>query len=206
MQASNVDTLGPVCAALMNPNTRASDAKPIAQALQSPLARTVAESFITEAEALKMTQKQALTVARMCDFIVTGIVSSTTDRAGVTKAKSYFRNAALLGSALVLMPEETRVSFADLQHTAGMQGDQFTRPIPGVSRARMLKVWGGRSAAGTVLTQLSQMRGMWDVLGVTEADGHGFKVVNKSRPLLIAYAEKLQSLTDGQLQLIADSE
>lgn len=203
----NAQTLGPVCTALMNPETRATDAKPIAQALLSPLARTVAESFITEAEALRMTQKQALTAARMCDFIVTGVVSTQKDaRTGAVKARSYFRNAALLGSALVLIPEGVRVPFADIQHAAGLQGDQFTRPVPNVSRARMLKVWGHRAAPGTVLTQLSQMRGMWDTLGVTEADKHGFTVVNKSRPLLIAYAEKLQALTDGQLELIADSE
>lgn len=193
MTASQTLTLNDTARALLNPEVTRTDAKPISRALYNQAAIDTLGAFVTPEEAAKLTQKQRLTVARIVEFIVSGSTSG------------YMRESAILGAMLALMPEETRVAFADAQHTMGMQGDQFTRPVPGVSRQRMVRFFGRKSAAGTILTRLSQMRGMWDVLGVThKGDAHGFEVKKggKGRALLVAYALALEQMTDGQLALL----
>lgn len=178
---------------LLNPEVTRSDSKGIAKALYSQACIDTLGAFVTPEQAGKLTQKQRLTVARVVEFIVSGSTSG------------YMRESAILGAMLALMPEDTRIAFADAQVTMGLQGDQFTRPVPGVSRQRMMRFFGSKPAAGTVLTRLSQMRGMWDVMGVTEkGDAHGFSVKKggKGNALLTAYAVALEQMTDGALALL----
>jgi hypothetical protein len=124
--------------------------------------------------------------------------------------QGYSRAHAILASIIALAPVGARISFKDAHVTMGAQGDQFTQPIPGVSRARMMRYFQSAGALGTISTRTSSTvgkSGLFTVLGCVEkSDAHGFTIVSKASPLLIAYAMELERLTDSRVKLLNGEE
>lgn len=156
---------------------------------------------LVSAEAVRpMGQKARLHALHIASLIV----SQGLENKGFSKAH------AIIASIIALAPVGSRVSFKDAHWTMGASGDQFSHPIPGVSRQRLMRFIGRAGALGTISTRTSSTvgkNGLFTALGMVEkSDAHGFTVVSKASPLLVAYAMELERMTDGRIELLDKSE
>lgn len=189
--------------ALSNPEKLGSDvtrvSKVIARGGQSLI--DFLGAFVTPEQVARMGQKARMHTVFMGNLITSG----STDLAGYSKAHAF------IGAAIALAPENTRVAFCDAHYLCGVSAAGYAAaPIPGVSRARLQRFIGRAGAAGTITTRTSStvgVNGVFDCLGVTtKGDKHGFTVINRGVPFLVAYAAALEQMTDGALSLIAKDE
>lgn len=196
--------LNATVSALTNPEKLGSDAgrvsKVIARGGQSLI--DFLGHFVTPEQVARMGQKARMHTVFMGNFITSG----STDTTGFSKAHAF------IGACIALAPEQTRVAFVDAHYLCGVSAAGYAAaPIPGVSRARLQRFIGRAGAAGTITTRTSStvgVNGLFDCLGVTtKGDKHGFNVVNRGIPFLVAYAAALEAMTDGNLSLLSkDSE
>jgi len=157
-------------------------------------------ALVTPDQARAMSQKARLHTVHMGGMIVSQGLET----------QGYSRAHAIIASIIALAPEGVRVAFRDAHVTMGAQGDQFTQPIPGVSRARMMRFFQSAGAMGTISTRTSSTvgkSGLFTALGcVTKSDAHGFTIVSKASPLLIAYALELERMTDSRVKLLSGED
>lgn len=157
-------------------------------------------ALVTPDQARAMNQKGRLHTVHIGGLIVSQGMET----------QGYSRAHAIIASIIALAPEGARVSFRDAHVTMGAQGDQFTQPIPGVSRARMMRYFQSAGAMGTISTRTSSTvgkSGLFAALGcVTKSDAHGFTIVSKAAPLLVAYALELERMTDSRVKLLSGDE
>lgn len=196
-------TLNPVVEFLTNPENCGTDASRIIKSVQAGGQRSVdlLGAFLTVDQCKRIPQKARLHVVRIANFVTSG----STDIRGFNRA--YAHACAMLA----LAPVGVRVSYTDAHYHLGVSSKgQDATPIPGVSRARMQRFIGRAGAAGTITTRVSSAlgkNGLFGALGCSEkGDAHGFTVVSKAHPLLIAYATALDAMTDGALQLTEGDE
>lgn len=114
---------------------------------------------------------------------------------------------ALCVSTIVLS-KDTVISFQNMRFTMGGLGDNDTVSIKGVSRARLHRFLGIITNHGTKVSQCSRTvgaNGLLGALGITrKIDAHSFEIVNKNHPYLLAYAARLETMTDGAFKLLED--
>lgn len=139
-------------------------------------------------------QKAIMRLAQASNFIATGDVSA------------FDKGTALIVAALATTPK-TDIAFSDMHFIMGAKGDDNTMMLPGVSRAKLARVLTLIDSVGTVTSQCSRTvgtGGFLTALGVVKSAGKtAFQVVNRTHPFVIAYAKRLNDMTDGALQLIA---
>jgi hypothetical protein len=145
--------------------------------------------FVNPEHVRGFNQKRVLTVVKLANFVTSGATAG------------YMRESAILAAIIALLPVGSRVDFESTRFAMGGKGSEHVTPLPGVSRARMVRFF-GLGNMGTISTRLSQIAVMWENLGVLSRDAHGFTVVNRSVPLLVAYAHALEKMTDSQLALL----
>lgn len=191
--------LNATVSALVNPEALGTDAarvsKTVARMGQSGV--DFLGAFIKPEQVARMGQKARMHACFLASFITSG----ATDTTGFSKAHAF------IGAALALAPEGSRVAFCDAHYLCGASSKGYAAaPIPGVSRARLQRFIGHAGAAGTITTRVSStvgVNGLWGCLGATEkGDKHGFNVVTRNIPFLIAYAQALEQMTDGALSLL----
>ncbi len=194
--------LNATVSALMNPEHLGTDAprvaKTIARMGQSGV--DFLGAMITPSQVERMGQKARMHACFLASFITSG----GTDLMGFSRAHAF------VGACIALLPEGVRVSYADAHYLLGVsnKGAQ-ANPIPGVSRARLMRFLGGSAGAtGTITTRVSSTvgkNGLWGALGVTvKGDKHGFTVESRAPGFLVAYALALEQMTDGALRLLND--
>lgn len=152
-------------------------------------------AFCSAEQIASLPQKGIMHLAKIATFIN----SQGLDTRGFSK------EYAAIAAACALTPLNVRIAYADLHHALGVKGNQFTTPIPGVSRAKLARFF-KTGSAGTVTTRTSSStgkNGLFGALGVTEkVDANGFVVTSRGAPLLIAYAQQLDKMTDGAFDFL----
>lgn len=190
--------LNPVVEFLLNPENCGSDASRISHSILTGGQTSVdlLGAFLTLDQVKRIPQKARLHVTRIANFITSG----STDTRGFNRAY------AIQCAMVALAPVGVRVTYTDAHYLLGASAKGYAAaPIPGVSRARMLRFIGSAGCTGTITTRVSSAagkNGLWVALGaLDQSDKHGFVVRSHAHPLLIAYATALDAMTDGALQL-----
>jgi hypothetical protein len=143
----------------------------------------------------RMNQKGLMRFVQIANFVVSGDVSRYDTVSGAM-------------CALVMLTSETDVTFENARFALSSTGNEDSRLPKGISGARLRKVL-GLTRRGTVETKVSRtvgqgkMCGYLTALGITQKGSpHGFTVVDRAHPFLIAHGKAISRMSDSALALL----
>lgn len=141
-------------------------------------------------------QKAIMRTAQALNFIASG------------DSAAFDNVTAMLISTILLSTQKT-ITFSDVHYLIGGNGNENSSHVRGVSRAKLSRFIGLCSNMGTVTSKASRTvgkNGLFSALGISvKSDAHSFTISEtaKSNPFVIAYAARLQSMTEGQFELLS---